>query len=175
MSKIVRIKNLFLQTILDSTIGKMGFSTFCNIYFQTFWEIFWWTVRLGNKSLVVAWAPPGFVNFEEIRTVYGGNVGPIDGNVIEEDDLSENLYRNDASVHLLIRIGYVNSSYYEDTRVVNRIIQSSNTFSIYNNISIRSQQVRRANGNVSFLYEQSRRGLGNCRKKIVKNGVLWYL
>jgi len=62
----------------------------------------------------------GYPSFEDIRTILGSyrsNVQYVNG-----DDLSENLYRMNTG--RLIRFGHQNLMFYEDRKVVNRVINS---------------------------------------------------
>lgn len=97
-------------------------------------------------------------NFEEMRTIlgvpYGGTVHQYN-TYREGDDLSENLYR--ICIGSPIRFGYGNEGFYEDRKVINKVLNAvneSHTFYIKNYTS------------PSFIFNAlgRRNGLGNCKK-----------
>lgn len=118
-----------------------------------YWNLGGWVNMNVSQS---KWGRP---NYEEIRNILGvpvfvGVANPIVG-TINGDDISENLYR--ICIGLPLRIGHVDNglSFYEDSRVVDRIIESCTLQKAYYNC------ISRPAGRVDFAYGGGVRGLGS--------------
>ena len=75
------------------------------------------------------WIDDGILRFEEIRTILGFPSDSVDDNYLQGDDLSENLYR--MCVGFPLRFGYGYQGFYEDVKVINRVINSCFASYIY--------------------------------------------
>ena len=86
-----------------------------------------WTTD-NNQNFII-----NNVNFEEMRTIIGV---PNDLNFINGDDLFENLYK--ACIHEPLSCGHGNTSGYEDTRVIDKIIDVCKSNAIFYFINMRN-------------------------------------
>lgn len=118
-----------------------------------YWNLGGWANMNISQS---KWGKP---DYEEIRNILGvpvfaAGINPVH-DTINGDDLSENLYR--MCIRLPLRIGHVNNgfSFYEDSRVIDRVIVSCTSQKAYYNC------VPRATGNLDFAYGDARKGLGS--------------
>ncbi|MDR2067760.1 MAG: hypothetical protein LBP41_02105 [Holosporaceae bacterium] len=99
------------------------------------------------------------LDFEEMRTVLGvpylGSIENYAQNYKEGDDLSENLYK--MCIGAPLRFGYDNLGFYEDRKVINRVINACIESYIWYTIGY--------NGDVGFAYglPHNRKGLGKCQ------------
>jgi hypothetical protein len=102
------------------------------------------------------------VHFEELRNILGverGVVLPLGGAVFHGDDLSENLYR--MCIGMPLRFGYVADEYYEDSRVIDKVVASCNSWKGYYNFFLR----RNSNAEFDYANGTNRQGIGRCKIK----------
>jgi hypothetical protein len=116
-----------------------------------------WQILIDNGAGIVERR----VDFEELRNILGvgdaAMLGALGGVFYNGDDLSENLYR--ICISMPLRFGYVLSEYYEDSRVIDRVISCCNLWKRYYYFSPRIMS------NVRFGYDnpQNRQGIGRCK------------
>ena len=96
---------------------------------------------------------PSHINFEEMRTLLGMPHNILDAEYLNGDDLSENLYRSCKG--MLLRFGYNGDNFYEDRKVINRVINA-----IINNYIV---YITGRDSWVSFSYNRGRSGFGKCK------------
>lgn len=82
-----------------------------------------WNVNKENNYIHI-WSSgfPNHLDFEEMRTILGMPHNSNTINYLNGDDLSENLYR--VCKGLPLRFGYNGQSFYEDRKVINRVINA---------------------------------------------------
>jgi hypothetical protein len=102
------------------------------------------------------WGKGSRANYEEMRNILGVPVPQVAGspNFIHGDDLSENLYR--MCIGAPLRFGHTgHSSYYEDSRVIDKVVKSCTLQKSHYNCTVK------AAGDVDFVYGDGTKGLGS--------------
>ena len=93
--------------------------------------------------------------FEEIRNILGAPANVEDRR--HGDELSENLYR--MCIGMPLRYGYLSAKYYEEKRVIDRVIKSCTSYKAY------YKCMAVAPGNVGYEWnnQDNEQGIGNFK------------
>lgn len=113
----------------------------------------WNSTKEQNYARVWSTGMPSHLNFEEMRTLLGMPHSSLDQDYLNGDDLSENLYR--ICKGLLLRFGYTGDCFYEDRKVIDRVINSCiNNYVVY---------ITGKDNFINFMYDTGRSGFGKCK------------
>ncbi len=145
-----------ISSVVPTTVGALG------IYY---WGVIGGWINIDiSESKWHALKSDGINNelrpdFEEIRNILGlKNVGLPPGLVFYNgDDLSENLYR--MCVGLPLRFGYGADEYYEDSRVIDKVLSCCNFWKMYYNFSPK----RAKHAGFSYDNQSNLQGIGRCK------------
>jgi hypothetical protein len=107
----------------------------------------------NNYAHIWSSSVPAHLDFEEMRTVLGMPYNSNTANYLNGDDLSENLYRMCRGLPL--RFGYIGQSFYEDRKVIDRVVNACfGNYIVY---------VTGRDNEVGFQYNTGRKIFGNGR------------